>query len=260
MHLCIVQRQILGERKTGRNDAISRDDILAFLRKQAEPGGARDVGLREIARAFGLKGEARVAAKRLLAELAEEGALEKRGRRVTRKGALPPVALCDIIARDKDGELIAAPAEWNGDEAGPAPRILIHAPRKPKPGAPPPGVGDRALIRAEPDRDAGPNDPPYVGRVVKLLSRARNRILGVLRIEPNGAGRIQPIEKKQAGRELLVAGAEIGEAKDGDLVSVDLVGKTRYGAPRARVRETLGSLANEKALSLIALRAHDIPD
>ncbi len=240
--------------------APSRDDILAFLAREAEAGGPRKIGVREIARAFGATGEDRVAIKRLLAELAEEGVLEKRGRRVTRKGALPPVALVDIVARDRDGEMIAAPVEWDEDELGPAPRIRIHAPRRARPGEPLPGVGDRALVRAEPDRDAGPSDPPYVGRVVKLLTRARQRVLGVLRIEPNGAGRIEPIDKKQAGRELSILAADIGAGKHGDLVSVDLVGKTRFGAPRARVRESLGSVTGEKAVSLIALRAHDIPD
>jgi ribonuclease R len=238
----------------------SREDILAFLQREREATGARKIGVREIARAFGLKGEDRVALKRMLSTLADEGAIEKRGRRVNKKGALPPVALVDITARDRDGELIATPVEWDEDELGPAPRILIRAPRRAKTGEPLPGVGDRALVRAEPDRDAGPGEPPYVGRVVKLLSRARHRVLGVLKIEPNGNGRIASIDKKQAGRELSVASADIGEGKDGDLVSVDIAGKTRFGAPRARVRETLGSVTGEKAVSLIALRAHDIPD
>jgi ribonuclease R len=238
----------------------SRDDILAFLAREREAGRATKIGVREIARAFGVKGEDRAALKRMLSTLADEGVLEKRGRRVNQKGALPPVALVDIAARDRDGELIATPVEWDEDALGPPPRILIRAPRRAKPGEPLPGLGDRALVRAEPDRDAGPDEPPYVGRVIKLLSRARHRLLGVLKIEPNGNGRIAPIDKKQAGRELMVAAADIGEGKDGDLVSVDLVGKTRFGAPRARVRETLGSVENEKAVSLIALRAHDIPE
>ncbi|MCC3247255.1 ribonuclease R [Methylocystis sp. WRRC1] len=243
----------------------SRDDILAFLARERVAGVSGKIGVREIARAFGLKGENRVALKRRLSELADEGVLEKRGRRVNRKGALPPVALVDILERDRDGELIAVPVEWNEDELGPPPRILIRSGRGAKfgkklSGEPVAGVGDRALVRAEPDRDAEPGEPPYVGRVVKLLSRARHRVLGVLRIEPNGAGRIVPIDKKQAGRELIVAAADIGDGKDGDLVNVDLVGKTRFGAPRARVRETLGSVTGEKAVSLIALRAHDIPD
>ncbi|WP_409979043.1 ribonuclease R [Methylocystis sp.] len=247
-------------KKDREKHAPSREDILAFIARETEAGGPRKIGLREIARAFGLTGDDRIAVKRMLAELAEEGVLEKRGRRVTRKGALPPVALVDIVARDRDGEMIAAPVEWDEDELGPAPRIRIHAPRRARPGEPLPGVGDRALVRAETDRDAGPNEPPYVGRVVKLLSRQRHRVLGVLRIEANGAGRIEPIDKKQAGRELAVAAADFGQGRHGDLVSVDLIGKTRFGAPRARVRETLGSVTGEKAVSLIALRAHDIPD
>ncbi|MGJ0509278.1 MAG: ribonuclease R [Methylocystis sp.] len=239
----------------------SREDILAFIaREQEAAGGPKKIGVREIARAFGLKGEDRVALKRMLASLAEDGAIEKRGRRVNPKGALPPVTLVDITARDRDGEMVAVPVEWDEEELGAPPRILIRAPRRARPGEPLPGVGDRALVRAEPDRDAGPNEPPYVGRVIKLLSRARHRVLGVLQVEPNGHGRILPIDKKQAGRELMVAAADIGEGQHGDLVSVDLVGKTRFGAPRARVRETLGSVTSEKAVSLIALRAHDIPD
>ncbi|MEF3365346.1 ribonuclease R [Methylocystis sp. 9N] len=249
---------------TKKNDKIkgapSREDILSFLSREKEAGGPRNIGAREIARAFGATGADRLAIKRMIAELSEEGAIEKRGRRVTRKGALPPVALVDIVSRDRDGEMIAAPVEWDEDELGPAPRIRIHAPRRARPGEPLAGVGDRALVRAEPDRDAGPNEPPYVGRVVKLLSRARHRVLGVLHVAPDGAGRIEPIDKKQAGRELIVAAADVGDGKHGDLVSVDLVGKTRFGAPRARVRETLGSVTGEKAVSLIALRAHDIPD
>jgi ribonuclease R len=239
----------------------SREDILAFVAREREAiGGAGKIGKREIARAFGVKGDDRVALKRLLAELEAEGALERRGKRLARPGVLPAVVLADITGRDADGELIAVPAEWNDDELGPAPRILVKAPRRPKPGEPLPGVGDRALIRAEPDRDAGANEPPYAGRIVKLLSKARGRIIGVLRVAENGVARIEPVDKKQAGRELAIAAEDRGEAKDGDLVAVDLIGKTRFGAPRARVRETLGSLATEKAISMIALKVHGIPD
>ena len=258
----MTRPRIASHDKTSR--LPSRQDILDFLAREreatAKTGHAGKIGKREIARAFGVKGADRVALKRLLAELAAEGALDKRGKRLARKGALPPVALVDIVGRDADGELIATPAEWNEDELGLPPRILIRAPRRAKTGEPLPGVGDRALARAEPDRDAGPNDPPYVGRIVKLLSRARARVLGVLRIAANGAARIESVDKKQAGRELAVAPEDRGDAKDGDLVCVDLLRAGRYGAARARVRETLGAVTGEKAVSMIALRAHDIPD
>ncbi|WP_425487319.1 ribonuclease R [Methylocystis heyeri] len=242
----------------------SREDILAFLSREKEAmsksGHAGKIGKREIARAFGIKGADKIELKRLLGELAAEGAIEKRGRRVTRPGVLPAVALVDIIGRDPDGELIAMPVEWDEDEFGAAPRILIRAPRRARAGEPLPGVGDRALTRTEPDEDAGPNDPPYLGRVVKLLARARHRLIGVLRLDETGAGRLEPIDKKQAGRDLVIAQEDRGEARDGDLVSVDVLGRTRLGAGKARVRENLGSVKSEKAVSLIALRAHDIPD
>ncbi|MBI1867202.1 MAG: ribonuclease R [Methylocystis sp.] len=222
-------------------------------------GHAGKIGKREIARAFGVKGGDRIALKRLLGELEADGALERRGKRFVKPGVLPAVVVAEVTGRDRDGELIAVPAEWNADELGPPPRILLGVSRRPRPGEPAPGVGDRALVRAEPDPDAGPHDPPYTGRVVKLLSRARARVIGVLRVAANGAARLEPVDKKQAGRELAIAGEDRGEARDGDLVSVDILGKGRYGAPNARVRETLGSLASEKAVSLIALRVHDIP-
>ena len=46
---------------------------------------------------------------------------------------------------------------------------------------------------------------------------------------------------------------------DGDLVSVSLERETRFGLPKGRVRERLGSLGSEKAVSLIALHLHNIP-
>ncbi len=88
----------------------TRDAIVAFVR--AYPG---KIGTREIAREFGLKNAARVELKRMLRELADEGAIAKKGRSVREPAALPPTVLVDITSRDADGELIATPVEW--DEA-----------------------------------------------------------------------------------------------------------------------------------------------
>ncbi|MCC7348030.1 MAG: ribonuclease R, partial [Variibacter sp.] len=49
------------------------------------------------------------------------------------------------------------------------------------------------------------------------------------------------------------------EAQDGDLVAVDVAQHARGGLPQARVKERLGSLKSEKAVSLIAIHAHGIP-
>ena len=55
----------------------SKDDLLAFIGKQ--PG---KVGTREIARAFGLKNADRVELKRMLRELADEGQVERRRKKL----------------------------------------------------------------------------------------------------------------------------------------------------------------------------------
>ena len=238
---------------------------MAFLAREEqamrESGRAAKLGKREIARAFSIKGADRVELKRLIAGLVEEGALERRrGSARPKRGALPPVALVDIVTRDADGELVAVPVEWDETVYGAAPRIRVEAPRRARPGEPLGGVGDRALVRASRDPDAGPNAPAFVGRVVKLLTRERRRQIGVLRIAQNGAARIEPIDKKQAGREVAVLPDDRGEAEDGELVAFDLLPRARHGGRLGRVREKLGSLTSEKAVSLIALRAHDIPD
>ncbi|TKT72829.1 ribonuclease R [Afipia massiliensis] len=240
------------KKKTDATTAFpDRESIVAFVK--AHPGEA---GTRELARHFGLKNESRAALRRILRELADEGLIAKQGKKVHEVKALPPTIVADITSRDSDGELIATPAEWLEETNGPAPVIRIHVPRKAAPGTAA-GVGDRALLRIEkPDNK---HEKTYRGRVIKLLDKARNRVLGIFRTLPNGDGRLIPIDKKQVGRELAITAADANGAQDGDLVSVELMRSRGYGLPSGRVKERLGSLKTEKAVSLIAIHAHEIP-
>jgi ribonuclease R len=228
-----------------------RDAILAFIR--AHPG---KVGTREIAREFGLKNADRAELKRILRELADEGAVAKRRRKMHEPAELPHTVLADITGRDSDGELLASPTEWDEEESGTAPKIRIVFPRRPQPGTTA-GVGDRALLRVEKTDDA--EGTPYRGRVIRVIAHAKARALGIFRKNPDGSGRLVPIDKKQAGRELNIAKADSMDAEDGDLVSVDLIRTRAYGLASGKVKERLGSLATEKAISLIAIHAHEIP-
>ena len=106
----------------------SKDQVLAFINEN--PG---KVGTREIARAFNLKNDRRVELKRLLRELADQGQVEARRKKLHKSGGLPEVTLADITGRDSDGELIATPTEWDEDEHGPVPKIRIAMPRKARP-------------------------------------------------------------------------------------------------------------------------------
>ncbi|WP_316237472.1 ribonuclease R [Bradyrhizobium sp. SZCCHNR1015] len=229
-----------------------REAIVAYIR--ANPG---KVGTKDIAREFGLKNADRAALKQLLRELVADGTVKKSGRKtVVETATLPATLVVDITGRDSDGELIAKPAEWDEAEQSEPPRIRIHTPRHAGPGSAA-GVGDRALLRVEPIKDeAGVS---YRGRVLKVLDQARQRVLGIFRANPGGGGRLIPVDKKQAGRELSIAPADAKDAKDGDLISVDLLRGRGYGLPSGRVKERYGSVATEKAISLIAIHAHEIP-
>jgi ribonuclease R len=227
-----------------------RDAIVAFIR--AHPG---KIGTREIAREFGLKNADRIELKRILRELADQGAIAKQGKKIHEPAALPPTVMADITGRDSDGELIATPTEWD-EESGEPPKIRIHIPRRPQPGTAA-GVGDRALLHVEkPDDSEG---AAYRGRVIKVVDHAKARVLGIFRALPGGGGRLVPVDKKQVGRELNIAKAHSHGAEDGDLVSVDLVRTRGFGLASGKVKERLGSLASEKAVSLIAIHAHEIP-
>jgi ribonuclease R len=230
-----------------------RDAIVAFIR--AHPG---KVGTREIAREFGLKNADRVELKRILRELADQGAIAKQGKKVHEPAALPPTVMADITGRDSDGELIATPTEWDEEQSGQPPKIRIHVPRRPQPGTVA-GVGDRALLRVEKTDESQGESAVYRGRVIKVIDHAKTRVLGIFRALPGGGGRLVPVDKKQAGRELNIAKADSHGAEDGDLVSVDLVRSRGFGLASGKVKERLGSLASEKAVSLIAIHAHEIP-
>ncbi len=233
------------------NGFPARDAIVAFIR--ANPG---KIGTREIASEFGLKNADRIELKRILRELADDGTIAKRGKKIHEPAALPPTVMADITGRDTDGELLATPTEWDEEENGAAPKIRIHVPRRPQPGTAA-GVGDRALLRVEKTDES--EGAPYRGRVIKIVDHARTRLLGIFRKAPGGGGRLVPVDKKQAGRELNIAPSDTGGAEDGDLVSVDLVRSRGYGLASGKVKERLGSLATEKAVSLIAIHAHEIP-
>jgi ribonuclease R len=229
----------------------SRDAIVAFIR--ANPG---KVGTKDIAREFGLKNADRAELKRILRELIDNGTIAKRGKKIAETASLPATVMADITGRDADGELIAAPAEWDEAEGGEPPKIRVHIPRHARPSATA-GVGDRALLRVErSDDDEG---AAYRGRIIKVIEHGRHRVLGVFRALPGGGGRLVPVDKKQAGRELNIAKGDISGAEDGDLVAVDLIRTRGFGLPSGKVKERLGSIASEKAISLIAIHAHDIP-
>ncbi len=231
----------------------TRADIARFLREEREAG--RDPGKREVARAFGVTAGGKIWLKKILKEIEAEGDAAPRADAALDADAsrLPAVLLIDCHGRDGDGELVARPADWDEEARGPAPLILVLPAARGRSGETvTPGVGDRALVKLV-RRGAH-----YEARPLKVLARQRPAVIGVYRADRNGGGRIQPVEKKGQGRELLVRPGDEAGAQDGDLVTVSVL-RSGYGLSRAKVKERLGAVSSEKAVSLIAIHAHGIP-
>ncbi len=229
-------------------DLPDKEQILRWIADNPDKAGKR-----EIARAFGVKGAARVELNRMLAELRAEGRIPRRSRTVSEGARLPPVAVLAVEGPDAAGDLIARPLEWRGE--GAAPRVLLL----PGKGAAP-GAGDRVLARltARPVADEG-DEPAWEGRVIRVIGRGPRRILGLYREGAEG-GRILPIDKG-ASREWVVARRDVDGAKDGELVEAEQTAPAgRLGLPRARIVEVLGNPMAPKAVSLYAIHQYGIPD
>jgi ribonuclease R len=205
---------------------------------------------RDIAKAFGIKGAARIDLKRILKELEDEGHLEKRKKTYRDPDRLPPVSIVQVGPPNAEGDMTARPLEWTGD--GPEPRILMIA-RATDPAL---GEGDRILARLTEVRGQTHH---YEGRLIRRIGTNPARVLGVFRKTSEG-GRILPIDKGD-GKEWQVPEGATGGAKDGELVEAEQAGpKARMGLPRARIINRLGDPSAPKAVSLIAIHQHGIPD
>lgn len=212
-------------------------------------------GKREIAKAFNIKGASRIGLKRLLAEMAEDGSLVRRRKKLNRPGEVSSVTVLNIFGRDNDGELLGKPASWDETEDGPTPLVLLTRSSRDK--GPAPGVGDKVLSKLTPEDDAQPGSPTHIGKVIRVLEKERGPTLGILGFDGEGNARLIPIDKKQ--KEMIVHADDAGKAKKGDLISVRVDKPARYGPPIARILDVIGDMTNEKAVSAIALHAHNIP-
>ncbi|UWR72527.1 ribonuclease R [Phaeobacter inhibens] len=205
---------------------------------------------RDIAKAFGIKGSDRIDLKRILKELEAEGHLEKRKKTYRDPERLPPVSVLQIKAPDGDGDLFARPLEWHGEGVEP---VVLVMPRASDPAL---GEGDRILARLTVVQDA---EYHYEARLIRRIGTNPRRVIGIFRKGDEG-GRIVPIDKS-ASTEWAVAENATHGARDGELVEAEQAGpKSRLGLPRARVVDRLGDPSAPKAVSLIAIHQHGIPD
>lgn len=235
----------------------TREQILSFITSSDEPAGKR-----EIARAFALTAQEKIALKALLKDMADEGLIDSApGRAFHKMGGLPKVTVLRVADVDEGGNVWAVPERWEAET--PPPRVRV---RERKRGAL--GVGQRILARTEevPARSSpgrseavrGTASPAlgsgWIAHPMKSLQAASEQMIGVLRGEGDRLW-LQGVEKKEK-REYAVSDA--GGAQAGDLVLAEKAGRP----PRvtARVVQRLGDPFAPKSFSLIAIHQFGIPD
>jgi ribonuclease R len=215
----------------------TRQQILDFITTSDTAAGKR-----EIARAFGLLGNEKIALKALLKDMADEGLIDSApGRAFHKMGGLPKVTVLRIVDVD-DAQVIAIPEHWEA-EGKPPPRLRVveHGKRSAL------GVGDRILARTE-EQGAG-----YVAHPMKKLARSEEQLLGVVAKDGDRYW-LRAIDKRER-RDTPIS--DLGEAGEGNLVLAEKTGRP----PRitAKVVEILGDPFAPKSFSLIAIHKFNIP-
>ncbi len=162
---------------------------------------------------------------------------------------MPDTAIVQVTGTDRDGDAIARPVAWEGG-AGPPPTILMMPERS---GSPALAPGERVLVRLKP---MGPGR--YQGRTLRRVSETPGRVLGVFkrgRVE----NRITPTDRRSKAEWVVPSGQDAGAEPDEIVLAEPLARDPLLGLKPARVLERLGKLGDARAISLIAIHTHDIP-
>ena len=218
----------------------TRQQILKFIAESDEPAGKR-----EIARAFGLKGNEKIQLKALLKDMADEGLIDGKRTAFHRMGGVPRVTVLRVVDIE-DGEAIAIPDSWQPDDATPPPRLRLVEGRGKGPAL---KKGDRVLARTE---EVGSG---WRAHPMKKLPASEEQVLGVVEIDGSGKGWLAPVDRRVRSSVQI---ADMGGAEAGNLVLAEPAGRS----PRAgvKVTEVLGDPLAPRAFSLIAIHKHGIPN
>lgn len=223
---------------------INPQAIVDYITETGAPATKRD-----LARAFNLKGEQRIALKAALKELMESGRLEKTAAKayaIPNAHNIPAVAVFEITEVTIDGEVYGRPVDNADLEKQLGDPIAIE----PKSATQPPVEGDRVLAKLSHGHDGSIN-----ARMMRVLGRQRLKLIVGRAIKNKKGWIIEPVDKR--ARETYDLPSVPEGLVDGHLVEVSLQNDpTNRGAMQrkiARIREIIGHDDDPKAISLIAM-------
>jgi len=226
----------------------SRKQVLDFIQTSDTPAGKR-----EIARAFGLKGQEKIALKRLLRDMAEEGLIDGRKTAYHQMGGVPKVTVLRVVDIE-DGEPIAIPDNWDPEAPGEPPRLTVKEFKGKggaRSGARAPALkrGDRVLSRTE-ERDSG-----WIAHPMKKLPARTEGLLGVVEMDRSGKAWLAPVDKRIRQSAKI---SDLGSAEEGQLVLTERIGRSERSG--VKVTEVYGDPLAPGAFSLIAIAKLGIPN
>ena len=218
------------------NPMPSREYILATLKEQGVP-----VAQQELATLLGIREEEAEPFQRRLGAMEREGQIMR-----NRREAICVVEKLDLVAGrvqghpdgfgflvrdDKGPDMFLGPDEM---------RKVLH--------------GDRVMARiAGMDRRGRPE-----GKIAEVLQRAKTHHVG--RLQSRHGVFFVVAEDKRISQEFMVPPGQTGNAKAGEVVTVELIEQPqRHSQPVARVVEVLGAYGDPGMEIEIALRKHSLP-
>ncbi|MBU2032835.1 MAG: ribonuclease R, partial [Alphaproteobacteria bacterium] len=176
----------------------SQAEIIEFIQSAEGPAGKR-----EIAKAFGLQGQEKIALKKRLKQMAEDGLIDGKRTAYHRSGELPKVSVLKIVAIE-DGELYAEPEGQDPEAEGKPQRLLVKESKKH-------GAlkrGDRILARTE------QTERGWRAHPMKKLPARSEGLMGVVEIDRAGKAWLAPVDKKIRNSSPI---SDLGGAEDGEL-------------------------------------------
>ena len=220
----------------------SSDDLLRLLREHIHhPATARD-----LAQLLRVPREERRTFRRRLEELVADGALlQIRGNRFGLAERM------DVVA----GRLQTNPSGFGfvvPDHAGPGARQDIYVAASNLTEA---MHGDRVAVRIERQSDKGPE-----GRIVRVLQRSQETIVGRFDLDASGLAYVVPFDRRVL-TDIQVPAGQSSSAALGDMVLVELTRwPTAARGPVGRVAEVYGRIDEPGVDTQIIIRKHHIPD
>ena len=116
--------------------------------------------------------------------------------------------------------------------------------------------GDRVVARVEHHREPERAE----GRIVRILERAAERLVGRYEIDDSGLAYVVPFDRRLT-MDVHVRPGDGGDAASGDMVSIEL---TRWPTPNrspvGRVTEVLGDIESPGVDTLLIIRKYGLPD